>query len=544
MSATGGKVALVNSTTGLACNGSAVQPCSAGQLALIKDLVGYDGANFFEGSPAPTLSSTTAALRLDNGCSETDNNAVDFAAGTPTPRNTASPLNPCGRRCGSRGRRDVPRRRATDFPVSGNLTVSFSEPVNVTASWFDAHVLTAAARSPRPSAAARPRSRWTRPHAGRRRVLHADRAGGPGQRPGRQRPARQHGRRLRRRVLRVRRCAAAVHADPDDPGQRPVGGDHRHRDDAGRRGRRLRGDGRRIRASTSRIPTGDGNPATSDGIFVFTGSAEPRQRGPGRPGHRLRPGAVQPDDDQRRRTATPTAVPASNIVPCGTGIGRADGRDDAVRRRRTRRSASRACSSASRSRSSSPSTSTTTASARSCCPAARRRAPAVHRHGDRRAGRRGERPDARQQPAPDHARRRRERAEPARPAPPERRSVLADATASAAATPSPNAVGVLGFDFSLYRIFPTGPADYTAREPAPGGARAGRRHAAGRGDEHAQLLPDARLRPTGDPLDNSAVRQRRTSMPRRRRRPAGRVHPPARPSCWPRSPGSTATSSA
>ncbi len=30
-----------------------------------------------------------------------------------------------------------------------------------------------------------------------------------------------------------------------------------------------------------------------------------------------------------------------------------------------------------------------------------------------------------------------------------------------------NAVGVLGFDFSLYRIFPTGPADYTAVNPRP-----------------------------------------------------------------------------
>ena len=30
-----------------------------------------------------------------------------------------------------------------------------------------------------------------------------------------------------------------------------------------------------------------------------------------------------------------------------------------------------------------------------------------------------------------------------------------------------NAVGVLGFDFSLYRIFPTGPAGYTAENPRP-----------------------------------------------------------------------------
>jgi|GEM_PF-120429 len=95
MSGTGGKVALVNSSTGLACNGSLGQPCSAAQLALIKDLVGWDGANFFETAPAPATTNPTSVSRLANGCMETDNNAADFAAGAPTPRNTASPLSPC-----------------------------------------------------------------------------------------------------------------------------------------------------------------------------------------------------------------------------------------------------------------------------------------------------------------------------------------------------------------------------------------------------------------------------------------------------------------
>jgi len=93
-SATAGKFALVNSTSGLACNGGST-PCSPAQLALIVDLVGYGSANFFEGAPAPALSNTTAALRNSNGCSETDNNASDFTAGAPNPRNTASPTNPC-----------------------------------------------------------------------------------------------------------------------------------------------------------------------------------------------------------------------------------------------------------------------------------------------------------------------------------------------------------------------------------------------------------------------------------------------------------------
>ena len=51
MSATGGKVALINVATGLACNGGST-PCSPAQLAQIVDLVGWGTANFFEGSPA------------------------------------------------------------------------------------------------------------------------------------------------------------------------------------------------------------------------------------------------------------------------------------------------------------------------------------------------------------------------------------------------------------------------------------------------------------------------------------------------------------
>ena len=85
MSATGGKVALVSSATGLACNGGST-PCNAAQLALIVDLIGYDGANFYEGAPTPALSNTTAALRASNGCTDSDNNAADFSVGAPTPQ--------------------------------------------------------------------------------------------------------------------------------------------------------------------------------------------------------------------------------------------------------------------------------------------------------------------------------------------------------------------------------------------------------------------------------------------------------------------------
>ncbi len=95
MSATGGKVALANTTTPLGCNGGST-PCSPSQLAQIIDLVGYGNANFYEGSgPTPAPSNTTSVFRANNGCTDTDNNASDFSAGAPAPRNSASPTYTC-----------------------------------------------------------------------------------------------------------------------------------------------------------------------------------------------------------------------------------------------------------------------------------------------------------------------------------------------------------------------------------------------------------------------------------------------------------------
>ncbi len=89
MSGTAGKVALVNTTTAL--TGS----CPTG--ANILDFVGFGAtANCFEGSgPTPAPSNTLAVLRASNGCTDTNNNASDFATGAPNPRNTSSPLSPC-----------------------------------------------------------------------------------------------------------------------------------------------------------------------------------------------------------------------------------------------------------------------------------------------------------------------------------------------------------------------------------------------------------------------------------------------------------------
>ncbi|MEA2165345.1 MAG: large repetitive protein [Thermoanaerobaculia bacterium] len=93
MSATAGKVALVSNTTALTCG--ATNNCPA--VPAIVDLVGFGaGTSSFEGAgPTGTLANTTAAIRASSGCTDTNNNAGDFAVAAPTPRNTATALHPC-----------------------------------------------------------------------------------------------------------------------------------------------------------------------------------------------------------------------------------------------------------------------------------------------------------------------------------------------------------------------------------------------------------------------------------------------------------------
>jgi uncharacterized protein (TIGR03437 family) len=89
MAAGSGKVALVKNTTALtgAC------PSSPN----IVDLAGYGStANCFRGAaPAPAASNTNAATRKTNGCTDTSNNAGDFALAPPNPKNTSTPINRC-----------------------------------------------------------------------------------------------------------------------------------------------------------------------------------------------------------------------------------------------------------------------------------------------------------------------------------------------------------------------------------------------------------------------------------------------------------------
>jgi uncharacterized protein len=135
MSATSGKVALVTSTTLLTCG--AATPCFPN--VAIRDFVGYgSSATTFEGSgPTPTLSNTTAALRAQLGCAESDDNAADFASGAPNPRNTASAIHLCGGDTAPAVASTSPGPNGVDAAVDTTLSITFSEPVTVTGNWFN-----------------------------------------------------------------------------------------------------------------------------------------------------------------------------------------------------------------------------------------------------------------------------------------------------------------------------------------------------------------------------------------------------------------------
>lgn len=89
MGASGGKVALVNNATTLSGT------CPTG--ASIQDFVGYGAtANCYEGSgPAPAPSNANSISRSSEGCTDTNTNQLDFSAGSPNPRNSATAHHNC-----------------------------------------------------------------------------------------------------------------------------------------------------------------------------------------------------------------------------------------------------------------------------------------------------------------------------------------------------------------------------------------------------------------------------------------------------------------
>ena len=126
------------------------QPCSPAQLALIKDLVGYGERQLLRGrrrlhadaTRPPRCGSPTAAPRPTT--------TPPTSPPARRPRATRRPRSiPAWRRSSTGVASTFPVNGATDFPINANLTVTFSEPVNVTTLVVHARLLASAARSRR-----------------------------------------------------------------------------------------------------------------------------------------------------------------------------------------------------------------------------------------------------------------------------------------------------------------------------------------------------------------------------------------------------------
>ena len=129
MSATGAKVALVNSTTALTGSGCPF-------AATVVDFVGYGVANCAETTATPALTNTTAAIRKAEGCTETDSNMADFVTGAPSPRNTASPLHFCTGDNAPAVTATSPLAGASGVAFNTDIAITFSEAVNVSTAWY------------------------------------------------------------------------------------------------------------------------------------------------------------------------------------------------------------------------------------------------------------------------------------------------------------------------------------------------------------------------------------------------------------------------
>lgn len=129
MAAGAGKVAVASTAVSLGCNGSSTV-CSTAQAANIVDLVGYGSATYFEGTAAAPTASATLSVRRVSSCVDTDQNGTDFGAVTPAPRNTATTLAPCGDAAPS-VTESSPTHGATNVATNVALSVTFSESVTI-----------------------------------------------------------------------------------------------------------------------------------------------------------------------------------------------------------------------------------------------------------------------------------------------------------------------------------------------------------------------------------------------------------------------------
>jgi Lamin Tail Domain len=124
LAVSGGKVAVVTNATALSC-GATAGSCTG--VSGIEDFVGYGSAADYEGaSAAAALSSATAAIRADAGCTDTGSNADDFDADTPAPRNSASPATSCTVGGGTPG--GPTGSASVDVDIQNSISLALEQP--------------------------------------------------------------------------------------------------------------------------------------------------------------------------------------------------------------------------------------------------------------------------------------------------------------------------------------------------------------------------------------------------------------------------------
>ncbi|MDO7849531.1 choice-of-anchor D domain-containing protein [Hymenobacter sp. M29] len=134
LSNTAAKLALTSNSTALGINSGPTPPTSA---ALV-DFVGFGTtANAYEGTgraPAPT-STVTALFRAGSGCTDSNDNAADFANGTPVLRNRSTTLAPCSApaTCAAPGTPSFSGTTSTSTVVSFTPNATNVGPYTVTA---------------------------------------------------------------------------------------------------------------------------------------------------------------------------------------------------------------------------------------------------------------------------------------------------------------------------------------------------------------------------------------------------------------------------
>lgn len=119
LSGTTGKIALVNDNVTL----SGATPATAN----VVDLVGFGTANGFEGSVAPAPSNTLAIFRAEGGCADTDVNDADFSAAAAAPRTSASPRNTCGGPIAQPVVTSCPAGLSVELGTTGRVTLAASD---------------------------------------------------------------------------------------------------------------------------------------------------------------------------------------------------------------------------------------------------------------------------------------------------------------------------------------------------------------------------------------------------------------------------------